>query len=175
MSLLGDTDSGADFSPCRRFRYRLWRAWSASKPTLNLVGCNPSKAGEIKNDATATKVVGLAHSLGFGRLVITNCFAFVATEPQEMREAWKRGSEIIGPENDRWLMLAVKEASMIVCAWGLNAHIDGRPGVVENMLRRGEISRFQRQLFALKLCKDGTPQHPLYLRNDSRPFEWKRS
>lgn len=172
MSLLYKTDSGADFSPCRRFRYRLWRQWSEGA-TLNLVGCNPSTAAEMKNDATASKVILLAQALGFGRLEITNAFAFVATDPKAMHAEHKAGRDVIGPDNDRWLLLSAKAAGMIICAWGMNAHLGGRSAVVENLLRRGEITRFMRPLHVLKLCKDGTPQHPLYLPKALRPYEWR--
>ncbi len=35
-------DKGAQLSPCRTWRYSLWRIWNPSLPVLAFVGLNPS-------------------------------------------------------------------------------------------------------------------------------------
>lgn len=139
---------------------------------LNLVGCNPSKAAEVRNDPTASKVVNYAMSLGFGRLEITNCFGWVATEPKVMKEVHRQGLALInGPENDRWLAACAKAADMVICAWGLNGQFLDRCYEVEKLLLEARRSApGEPCLHALKLCKDGTPGHPLYLSSDVKPF-----
>jgi len=176
MTLLS-ADSGAKFSPCRRWRYWLWRAWDESKPTLNLVGCNPSKAAEMTSDSTATKALTYAREWGFGRLEITNLYAYVATDPKAMKAAPFAVSDNFDLDaNDRWLVARAKAADMVLCAWGMNGHFMGRAAHVEGLLRRARagVPRSSKQgLHVLSLCKDGTPQHILYLPGNLTPFEWR--
>ncbi|QUY40546.1 DUF1643 domain-containing protein [Acaryochloris marina] len=54
MFTLGNECSGAAFSPCRTWRYQLWRRWNDA-PLLILMGLNPSKADESHNDPTGRK------------------------------------------------------------------------------------------------------------------------
>lgn len=167
MSLLPEA-SGADFSLCRRWRYRLWRQWDESKPIFNFVGCNPSVADELKLDNTVRKVMTLAAELGYGRLEVTNCFAWVDTDPADMREASARGLNIVGADNDLWLAACAKAAGMVVCAWGLNAQYQKRSTAVELLLRQHGYGK----LCVLDFSKDGTPKHPLYLSSKLRPRLW---
>lgn len=44
-------ESGALFSPCRLYRYKLWRKWGDAPPAV-FVMLNPSTADEIDNDPT---------------------------------------------------------------------------------------------------------------------------
>ena len=46
------TTSGAVFSDCQRYRYRLWRTWDSSKKPLVMVMLNPSIADADQNDPT---------------------------------------------------------------------------------------------------------------------------
>lgn len=153
--LLG-ADSGADFSPCRKWRWRLWRVWDETKPILNLVGCNPSKAAEMVSDSTATRALIYAKAWGFGRLEITNLYAYVATDPKVMKAS--AGSvDVIGlDDNDNWLVACAKAADMVLCAWGMNGHFMSRAVHVEGMLRRARPVPKSSKLHALGLCKDGT-------------------
>ena len=36
LSIITEGDKGAIFSPCRKFRYVLWRIWDAEKGYVNL-------------------------------------------------------------------------------------------------------------------------------------------
>src|SRR5258708_6393268 len=52
-----DVRTGADFSECRRWRYRLWRTWNPMLARAVFVLMNPSTADEIDDDATVTRCV----------------------------------------------------------------------------------------------------------------------
>ena len=47
--------TGALFSPCRRYRYLLWRIWDFSKPHATFCLMNGSTADEVADDATVTR------------------------------------------------------------------------------------------------------------------------
>lgn len=154
--------STAVFSPCRRYRYSLFRQWSmAHGGFAAFIGLNPSTADETNDDPTIRRCVGFAKAWGFDALVMLNLFAFRATDPDEMR----RADDPVGPENDEWIAKSVNGAGIIVAAWG--THGAFRPARVK------AVRALVPTLYHLGLSKDGHPKHPLYLKASTVPKEWK--
>lgn len=151
--------SGAEFSDCRLYRYKLWRIWDESKPVLNVVGLNPSTADETNNDPTITRCINYARAWEYGGLVMTNIFAFRATDPKEM----KRQAEPIGADNDDWLKREAAAAGLVLAAWGKDGAFMNRGEAVRQML--GE-------LHCLRITKEGHPHHPLYLPKTLMPIPY---
>jgi len=79
------SDSGARFSPCRRWRYLLWRRWDPARPVANFLMLNPSTADEFKLDPSCTRARVYAERWGYGALIVTNIFGWRATDPDEMK------------------------------------------------------------------------------------------
>jgi hypothetical protein len=79
--------SGATLSPCRRYRYVLWRQWDESLPAVVFCGLNPSTADETADDATIRRELGFARAWGFGKLVKVNAYGWRATDPRQMLAA----------------------------------------------------------------------------------------
>jgi len=156
-------DRGATFSPCRRYRYRLWRKWNYGRNCLFIM-LNPSTADETANDPTVERCQRRAASMGFSSLTVTNLFALRSTDPKALYEEYKRGGNPIGPDNDRTILKAADDADLIICAWGTHGHISGRGTDVLIMLRANGF-----RPYALKLTSDGTPAHPLYLPYSLQP------
>ena len=154
--------SDAVFSPCRTWRYVLTRKWSEG-PTLNALMLNPSTADEALNDNTVERVERRARTSGYGQLVVTNLFAFRATDPQDMLAA----SDPVGPENDRYILEVAQTADMVLCAWGAHGNHLDRSSFVVSMLRRVGAS-----LHYLVLTSAGEPGHPLYLPYSLQPTPW---
>lgn len=157
MALIGN-DSGAAFSPCRRWRYLLWRRWDASRPVANFLMLNPSTADELKLDPSCTRARLYAERWGYGALIVTNLFGWRATDPEAMKSA----RDPVGPGNDRAILAAAREAAIVVCAWGNHGAHLGRSAAVKEMLRRT-------RLHALRMNGSGEPAHPLYLPAGLRP------
>ena len=154
------TGSGAVFSPCERYRYKLWRVWDPDRP----LGCvmflmlNPSTATDAEDDPTIRRCVGYARSWGYGGLCVGNLFAYRATDPTELR----RAADPVGPDNDRAVRAMVAQAALVVAAWGSHGARYGR--------RVQEVLGLVRQpLYCLRQLSSGQPAHPLYQRNDIRP------
>lgn len=61
---LADPSSAArvcQFSPCRRYRYTLWREWDMLNSTyLMVIGLNPSTADETQDDPTIRRCIDFA-------------------------------------------------------------------------------------------------------------------
>ena len=115
-------DRTALFSPCRMFRYRLGRRWSDG-PLLAFIMLNPSCADEHIDDPSVRRCIGFARRLGFGSLEVVNLYAFLATDPAELR----RAGYPIGSDNDQRITEAVHESSRVVAAWGVHSARLGRP------------------------------------------------
>lgn len=160
-----------EFSPCRQWRYTLWRSWvvedmlvgecsaeTRAHEFLMVIGLNPSTADETQDDPTIRRCIGFAKRWGFGALCMTNLFAWRDTDPRGMKAA----VDPVGADNDHWLGEVASGAGLILAAWG--AH--GMHG------RRAEIVRhfMPKQLHCLTVNADGSPKHPLYCRSDLQPI-----
>jgi hypothetical protein len=149
-------------SPCRTYRYVLWREWDMMNPAYAMfVGLNPSTADELEDDPTIRRCVDYAKRWGYGALCTANLFAYRATEPAVM----KAHPQPVGVDNDRWLTELATNAGVVVAAWGVDGVHLARDKAVELLL--GE------KLSYLKLTKDGHPGHPLYLKKTLKPLSLK--
>jgi hypothetical protein len=68
--------------------------------------------------------------------------------------------------NDKWLAEIHTHSAITMCAWGDKAN----PALVERAVR---ILHPLGALFALRVMKNGNPQHPLYLPGTLTPQLWK--
>lgn len=153
-------DGGTVFSPCRQYRYELWRKWGSLSSTYAMfVGLNPSTADETTDDPTIRRCIAYAKAWGYGGLCMTNLFAFRATDPKVMMAA----DDPVGPDNDEHLHSAASSAGVVVAAWGVHGTFGGRHRTVRDRLQN---------LHYLRLTKDGHPGHPLYLPANLRPVRW---
>lgn len=81
---------------------------------------------------------------------MTNMLAYRSTDPKVLRGV----SDPIGKDNDKWIRRMVKEAGVVMAAWGDH-------GVLH---RRAEtVTRMVPNISCLRLNKTGQPAHPLYL------------
>lgn len=152
---------GAQFSPCRTWRYALWRTWSDGDGHVMFIGLNPSTADETNDDPTVRRCIGFARAWGYGGIYMLNLFAFRATDPRSMKAA----PAPIGPENNRFLRMYYEEAGIAIAAWGAHGAFMRRDELVALLLP---------QLHCLGTTKDGHPRHPLYLRSTERPVPYAR-
>ena len=153
---------GCMFSPCRRYRYSLWRdADGFGQGFCMFIGLNPSTADEFKNDPTIRRCIRFAKEWGYARLLMTNLFGFRATDPGDMRLE----ADPVGPDNDGVLLVSASKANLIVAAWG-----------AEGAYRqRGQWAIASLPpMMCLGLTKDGHPRHPLYCRAGLQPVPFRR-
>ena len=138
------------WSPCKRYRYTLWRRWGPGTHPAMFIGLNPSTADETQDDPTIRRCKAFAKSWGCDSLIMTNLFAFRATDPRDMKAA----EDPIGPENDGWLERLAGIAHVRVAAWGVHGFFGERAMQVAAVLP---------DFMCLGTTKDGHPKHPLYL------------
>lgn len=145
---------GAAFSKCERYRYLLWRQWSPERYSATFLMLNPSTADENANDPTVERCERRARAWGFGGLRVVNIFGLRSTDPGALYEC----DDPVGPDNDAAIELACENTSLIVCAWGAHGRHLGRGAAVVERLKS-----YGWPLHALRVNRDGTPAHPLYL------------
>lgn len=148
---------GAEFSPCRTWRYALWRQWDwqGYGNQVMFIGLNPSTADERADDPTVRRCIRFAQHWGYGGMLMMNAFAFRATDPKDMLTA----EDPVGPGNDEALAYRRSQVGLIVAAWGVNCPQEREQRVCEVI---------GQPIWCLGKTKQGRPKHPLYLSRDTR-------
>ena len=142
---------GAEFSPCRKYRYALWRIWDEQRPYLLFICLNPSTADEVNDDPTLVRCTNYARSWEYGGVYMANLFAYRATKPTVLLNA----KDPVGAENDKWLCKLANDAGLVVAAWGnLGTHLD----------RAQEVVCLLPDLYCLKINKSDVPLTQRYAR-----------
>lgn len=131
-----------------------------------IIMLNPSTADAEKDDNTIRRCRHFAKREGATHLIVVNLFAYRETSRKKLWEAAKEGTDIIGPENDEYIIHAVKECfnKPVLAAWSSDTKAVDRGKIVKKMV--GSIA----DLYCLGMTKEGHPRHPLYLEND-QPIE----
>lgn len=152
--------SHAIFSDCREYRYTLERRFCNSHDKIiNFIMLNPSTATEQFNDPTVARCETIAINRGYARMVVTNIFAYRATDPLAMRA---KGKDAVGVENDKHIFEIAKASDFVVCAWGNHGKFLERGHNVQRMLADGKVN-----LHCIKISGQGQPVHPLYQKINS--------
>lgn len=146
----------AVISDCGRYRYMLEREWMTGSGTCLFVMLNPSTADAEQDDPTIRRCVGFAQSWGYQRLTVANVFALRSPHPKVLLEA----DDPVGDDNDHWTEKLYREADLAVAAWG--AFWFARD-------RAADLAASY-DLHCLAVTKEGCPQHPLYIKADTKPI-----
>lgn len=157
----------AELSQDLVYRYTLDRSldpytWSdprapdgAPRRTILFILLNPSKADAFDNDPTIEKLIKFGRREQMQRLSVVNLFAYRETDSRLLVKRYAEGVDLVGPDNNRYLLERVMEADLTVCGWGNEGNIDNRGEQVLSLLATAELYCFRKN-------KNGTPVHPLY-------------
>lgn len=145
------------------YRYSLTREWGTEGGFVNFIMLNPSTADAQIDDPTIRRCIGFAKGWGFGGLIVTNLYAFRATDPKALDKA----ADPIGPFWVDSIINAAKDSRMIVFAWG-NFGAQAMPRLIPI------IEPFLGRVCHLGLTKTKQPKHPLYLSKKTIPILWTR-
>lgn len=160
---------GAFISDCGLYRYSLTRDLSPDFDAPEYHGgsvlwvmLNPSTADATADDPTIRRCKAYGTAWGRDRLDVVNLYAYRATMPNTL---WLV-DDPVGPANDEHIEELAEAATLIVCAWGQPGPDKGRALHVRGLLEnRGPVHY-------LRLNKDGSPGHPLYLPKALKPTRW---
>jgi hypothetical protein len=155
----------------RNHRFVLRREWGGfSGGVVNFIMLNPSTADDVYDDATIRRCIGFGKRWGFSGLVVTNLFAYRATQPSDLKVLIRKGyyKIAIGDDNDAHLAREARAAAAIVCAWGDNCQVMPRRYLdVLGLLPDGE-------LFCIRKSKIGCPVHPVREPYTDAPIRYPR-
>lgn len=155
------------------YRYELRRRWS---PGLLVcwVMLNPSTADASEDDPTIRRCISFSRSWGYGGLVVVNLFAFRATKPAELKKRLAAAqtpiTKLVGVDNAVHLTCAMREADLVVGAWGagLKPWSTQRAELLRIRVVHGECP----PLMCLGRTKCGAPRHPLYVPAAQKLERW---
>ncbi len=161
MTKITYKQTGANFSPCGKYRFQLFRVWDETKPRIMFIGLNPSTANQATDDPTIRKIVQIANNLGFGSVYMLNCYPLVSTDPNVLNIFRDTAfHEVEDAMNSRNIEECARLCSEIVFAWG---NFD----VVRLHARDKEMLAKFPNAKALHINKNGSPKHPLYCKSNS--------
>lgn len=170
------TIRGATFSPCRTWRYRLWRVWDGDEDDLSnhvaFIGINPSTADEYEDDPTMRRCRGFAERWGFSGFQMLNLFGARTKYPKVLAERHGAGEDVVGFDNGAAIRHVARSCKVVVAAWGActRRHERERADVVAEVLLDAGVT-----LHCLGLTKSNQrPRHPLFVPYDdaSAPIPW---
>ncbi|MEH7253828.1 DUF1643 domain-containing protein [Neobacillus niacini] len=153
----------AIFDRTRQYRYSLSRAWNPNKGKVVFICLNPSTADGVSDDPTLKRCIDFAkrwHNGKYGSLEMVNLFSYRATDFDMLREV----ENPIGPENDDFIVKAVRSASLVVVAWGEKGIYRNRHKEVLRLLSNEMI-----EVHCLEILKCNQPKHPLFARKELTP------
>ena len=107
-------------------------------------------------------MAGFAREWDYGGIYIGNTFAYIATDKECLRVI----EHPTGPGNDKNLIKMAKLAAKVILAYGQPGHksLQGQGRRVARLLIDEGVKPY-----VLKLSKNGTPCHPLYLSKTLKP------
>ena len=156
--------AGAVFSPCRAYRYVLWRKWGDS-PMLLWIMANPSTADAFQTDPTVRRTLNFAERWGYRESRVCNAFAFRSTDPKRLTQV----TDPVGPQNKQYVEENARQAHRIVLAWGNIARLNQQSDRVREWLKP-----YRSKLFCLGTTEThGEPLHPLYLSTGTPMYPYR--
>ena len=153
----------ARYSPCGRYRYVLERDWTPegkTPRTLMFLGHNPSVAGAAYQDPTCARETDRARRLGYTRYFKGNVLDWRATSPRDIPHD---PDLACSPGNLPAITDMAEQSEAVVLAHG---RVHKRYAEVVALILAA-LRETGRPLLCLGLNKDGSPKHPLYIRNDA--------
>ena len=118
---------------------------------------NPSTADENTDDATIRKVRRFTELMGYNRFIVGNLFAYRATDVREI----KRQKYPVGPENFDYLAKMIEESDRVIFAWGSSRKLPKKLHYQYSEAAKLVSGPPEKGPYALGLCNDGQPRHPL--------------
>jgi hypothetical protein len=94
-------------------------------------------------------------------MYVGNTFAYRATDQSRLAEV----DDPIGPNNDGHLLKMAAESALVIFAYGKPKHRRLKDRGIEVM----KLLNAHARPHVLRLSKDGTPWHPLYLPETLKP------
>lgn len=151
------------YGPNREYRTLLSYQWGEGRHLLAAM-MNPSVANEYCLDPTLAKIGRLAEKWGYSGFSVVNACDYRCTDSRLLSKTPYPCSGA----NSHICASAAHHSDMVIVGYGkLHKSLQC---YAEAMVRALRTSG--KPLYALAVNKDGSPQHPLYIREDATPLIW---
>jgi hypothetical protein len=150
----------AIFDVDRTYRYSIKRIWEPSKKKVVFICLNPSTADEYEDDQTMGRCIDFSkrwENGTYGSVQVVNLFAFRTKDPKIL----KQSLDPIGELNDKYIINAVKNADLVIAAWGENGSFKRRDRDVLDLIKKET-----KQINCLDVLKGKQPKHPSRAKKD---------
>lgn len=162
IKLPADVTGEANFSPCGRYRHLLTRRWAEGDSFALWIGMNPSTATEEVDDPTVQREwTYTRRRLGVSAYVKANVMDYRTTDPKALLES---GLAPQSGQNRDVILERARHAKYVVLAFGALANRQQR-GYAAELVAALEAEGIP--MFCLGFTADGSPRHPLYVKQDS--------
>jgi len=148
----------AFFSSDKKYRYLLSMQFADTlydqgrNKSIVVILKNPSAADERMADATIRKIETFVYNRfpDVRNLHILNIFAFRATEPGDLEDAFQLegAMEVIGSDNDETIKDKFEESDYVILAWGNTSGINK--------------TLYEERIFRVKMILKEIPQQKIY-------------
>jgi hypothetical protein len=166
---------GALISADGLHRYMLWRVvngyadlqWQRRVLWLML---NPSTADGMADDRTIGRCAEFTEAWGYTGFNVGNIYAYRATDPDHLADVAINGTDVIGPNNYKFLRHMADSSVLVVCGWGGNV-----PGCAEfhrKAVKTALAAIGRKPLLCLGTTQSGAPKHPLYIAGSTPLRPW---
>jgi hypothetical protein len=143
--------SGESPEPIYRYSYVRTRSEGSGRATVVLY--NPVHRGDRRDQTTGKCMNWLCGDGTIGQVEFVNLFAFRHRDPLALAALASEGTDVVGPENDRFIAAAIERSDLVVLAWGAN------PRRIDPARSAKVLSWIEKpQCFGIN--NDGSPIHP---------------
>ena len=112
------------FNEDRTHRFLWKRVWDKDKPTATVIMLNPCISDNIVIDTTTALVVNnIARIEEFGGVSIVNLYSLLTNK---LNFRWNSDEDLNDEENDKHIIKAAEESSVVILAWGKSADTNQR-------------------------------------------------
>jgi hypothetical protein len=136
----------SDESPEPTYRYSYVRTRSEGRGRATVVLYNPVHRGDRMDQTTGKCMAWLCGDGAIGEVEFVNLFAFRHRDPLALVSLASAGVDVIGPENDRYIVAAIERSDLVVLAWG--RILDGSIPNVRRRCSHGSLSQSVSELTA---------------------------
>lgn len=150
------------------YRYALWRTWADGGGRVLWVMFNPSTGDGTQDDRTLGRCMDYSQRWGFGGFDVVNLYAVRSPQAFIVFEH----PDPVGPQNDRYIAAAMKNAERVVVGWGTLTG-PGFHARVDYVIAQAELNGLP--LYCLGHTEKGRPKHPLFQLADLPLVRYRRS
>ena len=150
--------SSGQYPNCEKskYRFKLWRIWDKTKPTVLFIMRNPHTMCIKSDDVTIKKAIKIAKEWGYGGIYVGNIYAFCAETLYDLGQ----GESIDVDINKMYIKEMMKKCTDVIYAYG-NYDV-GLKKMEEPHWLKDNMDSFGKKPYCIKTTKKNQPIIPTW-------------